>query len=416
MKMKNLSIGLLSAGAGLVLAGGLLASGCTAHGQGSAADGAGAPPPANVVTESDGSVVSVPHPEQFPLATATTHKAPMELTVTGTVNPDVSRAVPVISLASGRVVEIHARLGDRVEKGQLLLRVQSSDVASAWSDYQHAIADEVLARAQFERAKDLFGIGAIAKKDLEVAQDAEEKAQVDVRTTKERLRVMGISSEQPPNSLVDLKAPVSGVITDQQVTNAAGVTSLGTNPFTISDLSNVWVVCDVYENDLAHLHIGDSAEIHLAAFPDRVLTGRISNILPMLDPNIRTAKVRIEVKNPGLLRLGMFVTATFRGQQMQERALVPATAIVHLHDRDFVYVPEPSPERNGATNGVTNGGTDGATRAAPANRGTTGGQFRRVEVVAGNMRPPNQQEINSGIQPGTRVVTDGLAFANTVSR
>jgi cobalt-zinc-cadmium efflux system membrane fusion protein len=370
---------------GLVCAGGLLLAGCSAHGQTKAGDGA--PPPARVVQESDGSVVSVAHPEQFPLATATRHQAPSELTVTGTVNPDVARAVPAISLASGRVVEIHARLGDRVQKGQLLLRVQSSDVASAWSDYQKALADEVLARAQLDRAKDLFGIGAIAKKDLEVAQDAEDKALVDVRTTRERLRVMGVNAEQPPNSLVDIIAPVSGVITDQQVTNAAGVQSLGTNPFTISDLSWVWVVCDVYENDLATLHIGDSAEIHLTAYPDRVLTGRISNILPMLDPTIRTAKVRIEVRNPGLLRLGMFVTATFRGQQMQDRVVVPATAIVHLHDRDFVFTPTP-----------------------------TSGRFQRVEVVAGNMLPNNQQELRSGIQPGARVVTNGLVFASTVEQ
>jgi cobalt-zinc-cadmium efflux system membrane fusion protein len=339
------------------------------------------------VRDPDGTVVTVSRPEQFPLATVTAYQAPSELTVTGTVNPDVSRAVPVISLASGRVVEIHARLGDPVRKGQLLLRVQSSDVAGAWSDYQHAVADEVLARAQFARAKDLFSIGAVAQKDLEVAQDAEDKALVDVRTTTERLRVLGVSTTQAPNSLVDIIAPVSGVITDQQVTNAAGVQSLGTNPFTISDLSWVWVVCDVYENELASLRIGDRSEIHLAAYPDQMLTGRVSNILPMLDPAIRTAKVRIEVRNPGVLRLGMFVTARFLGQRMQERAVVPATAIVHLHDREFVYVP-----------------------AAGAR------QFRRVEVVAGNMQPDNRQEVMSGIEPGARVVTDGLAFANSVGQ
>jgi cobalt-zinc-cadmium efflux system membrane fusion protein len=332
--------------------------------------------------------VIVAHPERFPLATATVHASASELSVTGTVNPDVSRAVPVISLASGRVVEIHARLGDQVQKGQLLLRVRSTDVASAWSDYQHAAADEVLARAQFERANDLFKMGAIAKKDLEVAQDAADKAAVDVRTTSEKLRVVGVNPDEPPNSLVDIVAPVSGIITDQQVTNAAGVQSLGTNPFTISDLSWVWVVCDVYENDLARLQVDDTAEIHFVAFPDRVFTGRISNILPMLDPNIRTAKVRIEVRNPeGLLRLGMFVTATFRSQQMQDRALVPATAIVHLHDRDFVYMPT-----------------------------ETAGQFRRVQVVAGDALAGNQQEVTSGLEPGARVIADGLAFANSVGQ
>jgi cobalt-zinc-cadmium efflux system membrane fusion protein len=365
---------------------GLVLGGCSrVRGQEDPSDGT--PASARVVQESDDTAFSVPHPEQFPLAIATIRRAPTELAVTGTVNPDVSRAVPAISLASGRVVEIHARLGDQVQKGQLLLRVQSSDVSSAWSDYQHAVADELLSRAQSERAKDLFNIGAIAKKDLEVALDAEAKALVDIRTTTARLQVLGLSPDEPPNSLVDILAPVSGVITDQQVTNAGGVQSLGPNPFTISDLSWVWVICDVYEDELANLHVGDSAEIRLVAYPDRVLTGHINNILPMLDPNLRTAKVRIEVRNPGLLRLGMFVTATFRGQRLLDRVAVPATAIVHLHDRDFVYVPLPA-----------------------------AGTFERVEVVAGAMLPGNLQELTSGLKAGARVVADGLAFANTVGQ
>ena len=369
----------------LLCAGGLLLAGCSARGE--AESDKGAPPTPQVEHESNGSVVSIEHPERFALATAAMHKAPSVLSVTGSVNPDISRAVPVISLASGRVVEIHARLGDQVHKGQLLLRVQSTDVAGAWSDYQHAQADETLARAQFERAHDLFTIGAIPQKDLEVAQDAQAKAAVDVRTTRERLRLLGVNAEQPPNSLVDIVAPISGVITEQQVTNAAGVQSLGTNPFTISDLSSVWVVCDVYEQDLPTLHIGDSAEIHLTAYPDQILTGKINNILPILDPNIRTAKVRIEVRNSGTLRLGMFVTAVFRSQRLEQRATVPSTAILHLHDRDFVYVPS-----------------------------EVSGQFRRVEVVAGGMLPGNQQEIVSGLRAGDRVVVNALVLQNTAEQ
>jgi len=371
--------------AALLCAGGLLLTGCSAHGETESDNSA--PPSPKVEHESNGSVVSVDHPERFALAVVAMHKAPSVLSVTGAVNPDVSRAVPVISLASGRVVEIHARLGDQVHKGQLLLRVQSTDVAGAWSDYQHAQADETLARAQFERANDLFKIGAIARKDLEVAQDAHDKAAVDVRTTRERLRVLGVNADQPPNSLVDILAPISGVITEQQVTNAAGVQSLGTNPFTISDLSFVWVVCDVYEQDLPNLHVGDTAEIHLTAYPNEILTGSINNILPILDPNIRTAKVRIEVRNPGTLRLGMFVTAIFRSQRLEQRASVPSTAVLHLHDRDFIYVP-----------------------------GQTSGQFRRVEVVAGGMLPGSQQEIVSGVNAGDRVVVNALVLQNTAEQ
>ncbi len=369
----------------LVCAGALATIGCGVRG--AERDGDGAPPPAQVERESDGSVISVTHPEHFPIVAAAPYRAPATLSVTGTVNADVSRAVPVISLASGRVVEIHARLGDAVRKGQLLLRVQSTDVAAAWSDYQHALADETLARAQFDRASDLFAIGAIAKKDLEVAQDARDKAAVDVRTTRERLRVLGVDATEPPNSLVDIVAPISGVITDQQVTNAAGVQSLGTNPFTISDVSTVWVVCDVYERDLGTLRVGDRAEIHLAAYPDQVLNGRINNILPVLDPAIHTAKVRIEVPNPGVLRLGMFVTAIFTSQRLEARASVPASAVLHLHDRDFVYMPA-----------------------------RTAGQFQRVDVTAGAMLPGARQEIIAGIRAGDGVVANALVLQNTADQ
>jgi len=345
-----------------------------------------APPPAKVESEQDAGVFSVDHPEQFPLTTAAAHEASSQLTVTGTVNPDISRSVPVISIATGRVVEIHARLGDVVTKGQLLLRVQSADMSGAFSDYRKAVADEQLARTQLERSKLLFDKGAIALNDLQVAQDTEDKAKVDVENTTERLRVLGGSIDHPA-AIVDIRAPVSGVITDQQVTTAAGVAGLGSpNPFTISDLSYVWILCDVYENNLAIVHLGQKAEIRLNAYPDKVFSGTIGNIGPVLDPNLRTAKVRIEVRNPGLMRVGMFVTATFHGQKKETHALIPATAILHLHDRDWVYVP--AGDR----------------------------KFRRVEVVAGETLPGNMQEVISGIQPGAQVIQNALVFQNTVEQ
>jgi cobalt-zinc-cadmium efflux system membrane fusion protein len=345
-----------------------------------------APPPAKVESEQDLNLFQVDHPEQFPLATAAAHDSASQLTVTGTVNPDVSRSVPVISIATGRVVELHARLGDTVKKGQLLLRVQSADMSGAFSDYRKAVAGEKLARIQFERAKLLYDKGAISLNDFQTAEDVENKAQVDVENTSERLRVLGGSLDHPA-AIVDIRAPVSGVITDQQVTNAAGVAGLGSpNPFTISDLSYVWIVCDVYENDLASVHVGETAEIRLNAYPDKAFSGHISNVLPVLDPTLRTAKVRIEVRNPGLMRVGMFVTATFHGQKKETRASVPASAILHLHDRDWVYVP------------------------------AEGRKFRRVEVIAGSSLPNNQQEIVSGIKPGQQVVSNALVLQNTVEQ
>jgi cobalt-zinc-cadmium efflux system membrane fusion protein len=345
-----------------------------------------APPAAKVEREEDLNVIQVEHPEQFPLAAAVAHQATSQLNATGTVTPDISRSVPVISIATGRVVEVHARLGDTVKKGQVLLRVQSADMSAAFSDYRKAVADEKLSRIQFERAKLLYDKGAISLNDFQTAEDVENKAQVDVENTTERLRVLGGSIEHPA-AIVEIRAPISGVITDQQVTNAAGVAGLGSpNPFTISDLSNVWILCDVYENDLASVHIGEMAEIRLNAYPDKVFTGRISNVGPVLDPAIRTAKVRIEVHNPGLMRVGMFVTATFHGQKKETRAAVPASAILHLHDRDWVYVPEGDKK------------------------------FRRVEVVAGLTLPDKRQEIISGIKPGQQVVSNALVLENTAEQ
>jgi cobalt-zinc-cadmium efflux system membrane fusion protein len=316
---------------------------------------------------------------------ATKYEAAPELNVTGTVMPDVSRNIPVVTIASGRVLEIHAKLGDTVQKGDLLLKIQSADIAGAFSDYRQALADEKLAAAQLVRAKTLLEGGAMAQKDYEVAVDADEKAKVTMETAAEHLRVLGADKDHP-TAIVDVYAPVSGVITDQQVTLAAGTQGLASpNPFTISDMSHVWVVCDVFENDLRSVLPGENADVRLNAYPDRVFRARIDNIGPILDPNIRTAKVRLQVENDGHMRFGMFVTATFHGMEKKTAALVPSTAILHLHDRDWVYLP---------------GG---------------GRTFRRAEVVGG-ITLPNNMQVVSGINPGDRVVKDALVLENTLEQ
>ena len=377
MESKALTVGILLAGIPSLL----FLGGC---GNVQANTTAEAPPAAKVVTAFDVNMFSVEHPEQFPVATASAQSAAPELVVTGSVNPDVARNVPVISLASGRVMAIHARLGDTVSKGQLLLTVRSDDISGAFSNYRKALADEVLSRTQLERTQDLYNHGAMSLNDLQVAQDTDDKAKVDVETMAEHLRLLGTNPDHP-NSMVDIFAPVSGVITDQEVTMAAAVQSFGTNPFTISDLSTVWIICDVYENDLPNVRMGDIAEIRLNAYPDRVLQGTVSNIGAILDPNIRTAKVRIEVANPGMMRMGMFVTATFRGRRKEEHTVLPAAAILHLHDRDWVYVPAQDKK------------------------------FRRVEVVSGDPLPNGLQEITTGIKPGEQVVANAVVLDHTIA-
>ena len=376
------------AAAGFCLALGLVLglSGC---GESKSDAKAEAPPQAVVEKEGDASNFQVDHPERFPLFTAVEHQSVRALNVTGVVNPDITRSVPVISLASGRVVEVKARLGDEVKKGQVLLRVQSSDVSGAYQLYLKAVNDERLARLQLERAQVLYEKGAIAKSILEAAEDTEQDAKVDLDTAAQQLKLLGVDKDHP-TGIVEIVAPISGVITDQQVTSAAGVQSFGIgvpNPFTISDLSYVWIICDVYENDLDAVHVGEVADIHLNAFPEKILKGKVDNILPILDPNLRTAKVRLEVPNPDrLMRVGMFATAAFYGRGAELHSAVPATAILHLHDRDWVY--EPSGNK----------------------------AFRRIAVTSGIMLPDKMQEIISGVVPGQKVVGDALVLQNTVEQ
>ncbi len=363
----------------------LITAGC---GSKEAADPkAEAPPPAQVEPAPNAETVEVANPTEFPVAAATEIDTAPALNATGTVTADVSRQVPAISLASGRVVEIHARIGDTVRKGQLLMKVQSADISSAFADYRKAIADERLAKAQLDRAKELKEKGAIAQKDVEVAQDTEDDAKVTLETTAERLRVLGADLNNP-SGIVDVRAPISGVITEQNITAAGGVKTLDNSPnlFTISDLSEVWIICDVYENDLSFVRLGEYADVRISAYPNLILKGRISDIGPVMDPSIRTAKVRLQLRNPGMLRIGMFVNATFYGLKKQIHAVVPANAILHLHDRDWVY--SPAGDR----------------------------KFRRVEVVGGKMLPQNMQEITSGLSPGDKVVANALVLQNTVEQ
>lgn len=346
----------------------------------------GAPQSSKPKEVGDMSLVTVDKPNQFSLVSAEGIDAPVELRVTGTVNPDISREVPVISLASGRVVDIKTRLGNDVKKGQLLLKVQSPDITNAFDAYLKAVNDEQLANKAYERAKDLYQHGAVPQSTLEQTEDTEKNMRADLNAAEEQLKTLGVDKDHP-SSIVPVYAPISGVVIAQNVTNAAaaGVTFSGSSTvFTIADLSSVWVLCDVYENDLPKIALGQSATIFTNAYPGRPLTGRISDIEPVLDPSIRTAKVRIELPNPGFLKIGMFVTATFQSKEKQTHTVVPATAVLHLRDRDWVYV------------------------AAGDDR------FRRVEVRAGQMLPGNRQELLSGLAVGQSVVSNVLQLESTL--
>lgn len=350
----------------------------------------GSPPSAQVTHVSDMNLVTVDPGKASHFTTQPAEKleAASQLTATGSVMPDISRQIPVISLANGRVVDIKVRLNDSVKKGQLVMKVQSPDVSTAFNAYLKAVNDEQLTNKAFIRAKELLNHGAISQAMYEQAEDSEMDAKADLTAAEEQLKVLGVDKDHP-SSTVNVYAPVSGVIISQNVTQAAaaGVTLSGSaTAFTIADLSEVWILCDVFENDISKIKVGQTAQIHVDAYPDKVLTGRIGDIGPVLDPTIRTAKVRIEIHNPGFLKLGMFVNATFDSMTKVDFAAVPSTAVLHLHDRDWVFIP------------------------AGQN------QFKRIEVRGGKIFPDGKQEILSGLAVGQQVVPNALELESTVSQ
>jgi cobalt-zinc-cadmium efflux system membrane fusion protein len=365
--------------AGLTLALLLLPAGCSK--QEKVDEAAAAPPKTQVVElQPDHNLVKVDRPERFELATATLREELPQINVTGSVNPDIEKSVPVVSLAAGRVVGIYAKLGDDVKKGQLLLKVLSNDITNAFQSYAQSKADEQLTRTQAERAKLLYDKGAISLNDLQVAEQTHEKALVGMNSAAQQIRTLGAEVDKQ-DPVISIYAPASGTIVEQNVFNAASVHTPDNqaNLFTIASLSTVWVLCDVYENDLPIVRLGDRADVQLNAYPDRTFHGRVSNIGQIMDPAIRAAKVRIVLDNPGMMRAGMFVTATFYGQHGQRHAEIPSTAILHLHDRDWVFMP------------------------------AANGQFHRQEVTSGKTGN-GTQTILSGVSAGQQVVKDALAL------
>jgi cobalt-zinc-cadmium efflux system membrane fusion protein len=268
-----------------------------------------------------------------------------------------------------------------------LLSVRSADLATTFSDYQKAVADERLAKKALDRAQLLYSHGACAEKDLQQAEDTEEKAQVDVQNAEQHVRILS-GDPAHPSSLIEIRAPVSGTIVEQNVSGFEGIKSLDNSPnlFTVADLSQVWVICDVYENDLGELHLGDAADLRLNAYPEKVYHGKVADISRVLDPTTRSAKVRIVLpNNDGLLRPGMFAVATFRSRKSQSLVFVPSTTVMRLQDKDWVF------RKDGAQ------------------------QFRRIEVHTGGAGADGTQQIKVGVKIGDQLIANALEFSSSVA-
>jgi cobalt-zinc-cadmium efflux system membrane fusion protein len=314
------------------------------------------------------------------------------LRLTGTVNYNAFKTTPVFSAIGGPVAEILVAPGQHVAQGQTLLKVNSPDYALLRASYMKARDAFELADKSFKRSQDLYQHHAVAEADLQQAESARAQAQADMQSSEDALRALGVKDPEAllkaaPSAQIPLLAPVAGEITDRLVGPGQLLQAGATQCFTISDLSTVWVLVNVYQNDLAAVRSGDTVEVTTDAYPDK-FRGKISYIAATVDPNTRTLQARIVTDNPGdKLKNNMYVTATVHAGAIRNALTVPDAAVLRdTENMPFVYVQ------------------------------VAANQFaRRLVTPAGS--EGGKTQITDGLKEGERVVGDGglfLQFKNSL--
>src|SRR5712691_7932864 len=354
------------------------------------------PPPAEPVAASTPAAAAevVLSPEAVSRAGITT--APAEVIASqaviqlpGTVMADAYREVKVVPIAGGIVTKVHVELGTTVKRGAPLATLFSPELAEAQTKYLSMQAMLTADRQKLQRTQQLVEIGAASRQDLEDITAVHASHATEVEAARQRLLLLGLSRAhvealKSPTQVVSdvvVPAPIAGVITSRSA-NLGQVVSMGQELFTVTDLSQVWVIGDLYEQDFQTVHVGSEAALTTPAYPKLTLRGRVSYIDPRVDPQTRTAKVRVEVPNAeGRLRLGMYVTLAFTTPGRERLVVVPRGAVQTIGERQVVFVPAPEEE----------------------------GKFLPRTVQVGPLRG-DLVTIRSGVQPGEVVVTEGSFF------
>ncbi|MGA7220138.1 MAG: efflux RND transporter periplasmic adaptor subunit [Candidatus Sulfotelmatobacter sp.] len=316
------------------------------------------------------------------------------LRLTGAVAYNSFRTTPVITQVSGPVSRVVVVPGQKVIQGEPMLYVASPDYSQLRTNYLKTKDAYALAQKANARAQDLYQHHAIAEQNVEQAQSAEVQASGDLVAAQAALRVMGVTDpdalvKAPPSFEVPVKAPIGGLVVEQDVSAGQLIQPGTTQCFMISDTSTVWVLVNVYQKDLPYVRVGDQVTIQTDAYPE-VFHGRIAYVAASLDPNTRTLQARIETNNPGeKLKKDMYVVATVNAGTIQHAIALPDAAILRdSENQPFVYA------------------------AASSN------QFGRRSVTLGESLN-GKTEISSGLKPGDQVVGNGslfLQFANSLQR
>jgi cobalt-zinc-cadmium efflux system membrane fusion protein len=314
-------------------------------------------------------------------------KLPRVLRLTGNATYNAFKTTPVFSAIGGPVNQILVAPGETVHAGQPLLTVNSPDYSAARSAYIKARDAFFLAEKIYNRAQDLYSHGAIAEADLQQAESGRIQAQADMQSSEDVLRALGLKDPEavmklPPNttSQIPVIAPVGGDVVERLVGPGQLLMAGATQIFTISDMSTVWVLVNVYQSDMAYVHPGDSVDITTDSYPD-VFHGKISYIGSALDPNTRTLQARIVTSNPAKkLKKDMYVTATVQAGAVRDALIVPDAAVLRdTENQPFIYVQSGS------------------------------NQFARRLVKVGDSQGGRTQ-VTDGVKEGERVVGDGSLF------
>jgi cobalt-zinc-cadmium efflux system membrane fusion protein len=309
------------------------------------------------------------------------------LRLTGNVAYNAFQTTPVFSAIGGPVHQILVAPGETVHAGQPLLTVNSPDYSAARSAYIKARDSYFLAEKIYKRAQDLYAHGAIAESDLQQAESGRTQAQADMQASEDALRALGLNDPEavvknPPQmtSQIPVIAPVGGEVVERLVGPGQLLLGGATQVFTISDMSTVWVLVNVYQSDMAYVHPGDSVDITTDSYPD-IFHGKISYIAPALDPATRTLQARIVTSNPAKkLKKDMYVSVTVQAGAIRDALTVPDAAVLHdTENQAFVYVQSGS------------------------------NQFARRLVKAGDSLSGRTQ-VTDGLKEGERVVGDGALF------
>jgi membrane fusion protein, heavy metal efflux system len=316
------------------------------------------------------------------------------LRLTGSVAYNSFRTTPVITQVSGPVSRVVVVPGQKVTQGEPMLYVASPDYSQLRTNYLKAIAAYALAQKANARAEDLYQHHAIAEQNVEQAQSAEVQASGDLIAAQAALKVMGVSDpdalvKAPPSFEVPVKAPIGGLVVEQDVSAGQLIQPGTTQCFMISDVSTVWVLVNIYQKDMPYVRVGDQVTIQTDTYPE-VFHGRIAYVAASLDPSTRTLQARIETNNPGeKLKKDMYVVANVNTGTIQNAIALPDAAVLRdSENQPFVYA------------------------AASAN------QFGRRSVTLGESLN-GQTQITSGLKAGDRVIGNGslfLQFANSLQR